>query len=124
MIGSILKMNWQKELLLKTLHHFYVSMQQLYLRKSEPTGFPIGITREIFIIQRTFVSIVIIAKRQLLAERSLFAALSVPLAPNALSYLLYNSGCLSYIINVLFPFKYLIKSEILNFSGIAMLKCI
>ena len=63
MIGSILKMNWQKGLHLKTLQHFYVKIQQLYLRKSVLIGFQIGITRVLFITQRTFVFIVTIAKR-------------------------------------------------------------
>ena len=60
---SILKMNWQKGLPLKTLQHFYVKIQQLYLKKFVLTGFQIGITRVLFITQRTFVFIVTIAKR-------------------------------------------------------------
>ena len=48
---------------LKTLQHFYVKIQQLYLKKFVLTGFQIGITRVLFITQRTFVFIVTIAKR-------------------------------------------------------------
>ena len=53
----------QKGLPLKTLQHFYVKIQQLYLKKFVLTGFQIGITRVLFITQRTFVFIVTIAKR-------------------------------------------------------------
>ena len=44
-------MNWQKELPLKTLQHFYVKIQQLYLKKSVLIGFHIGITKN-FCIHR------------------------------------------------------------------------
>lgn len=63
MIGSILKMNWQKELPLKTLQHFYVKIQQLYLKKSVLIGFQICITKVPFIMQRTFVFIVTIVQK-------------------------------------------------------------
>ena len=78
MIGSILKMNWQKGLPLKTLQHFYVKIQQLYLKKFVLTGFQIGITRVLFITQRTFVFIVTIAKRPTPVEKSFSVALNVP----------------------------------------------
>ena len=64
-------MNWQKGLPLKTLQHFYVKIQQLYLKKSVLTGFQIGITR-------TFVFIVTIAKRPTPVEKSFSVALNVP----------------------------------------------
>ena len=78
MIGSILKMNWQKELPLKTLQHFYVKIQQLYLKKSVLIGFQIGITKVLFITQRTFVFIVTIVKRPMPAEKSFSVALNAP----------------------------------------------
>lgn len=63
-----IEMNWQKGLPLKTLQHFYVKIQQLYLRKSVLIGFQIGITKVLFITQRTFVFIVTIAKRPMPVE--------------------------------------------------------
>ena len=63
---------------LKTLQHFYVKIQQLYLKKSVLTGFQIGITRVLFITQRTFVFIVTIAKRPTPVEKSFSVALNVP----------------------------------------------
>ena len=78
MIGSILKMNWQKGLPLKTLQHFYVKIQQLYLKKSVLIGFQIGITKVLFITQRTFAFIVTIVKRPMPVEKSFSVALNVP----------------------------------------------
>ena len=78
MIGSILKMNWQKGLHLKTLQHFYVKIQQLYLKKSVLIGFQIGITKVLFITQRTFAFIVTIVKRPMPVEKSFSVALNVP----------------------------------------------
>ena len=77
MIVSILKMNWQKGLPLKTLQHFYVKIQQLYLKKSVLIGFQIGITKVLFITQRTFAFIVTIVKRPMPVEKSFSVALSV-----------------------------------------------
>ena len=71
-------MNWQKGLHLKTLQHFDVKIQQLYLRKSVLIGFQIGITRVLFITQRTFVFIVTIAKRPMPVEKSFSVALNAP----------------------------------------------
>ena len=71
-------MNWQKGLPLNTLQHFYVKIQQLYLRKSVLIGFQIGITRVLFITQRTFVFIVTIAKRPMPVEKSFSVALNAP----------------------------------------------
>ena len=78
MIGSILKMNWQKGLHLKTLQHFYVKIQQLYLKKSVLIGFQIGITKVLFITQRTFAFIVTIVKRPMPVEKSFSVALNEP----------------------------------------------
>ena len=78
MIGSILKMNWQKGLPLKTLQHFYVKIQQLYLKKSVLIGFQIGITKVLFKTQRTFAFIVTIVKRPMPVEKSFSVALNVP----------------------------------------------
>ena len=78
MIVSILKMNWQKRLPLKTLQHFYVKIQQLYLRKSVLIGFQIGITKVLFITQRTFVFIVTIVKRPMPVEKSFSVTLNAP----------------------------------------------
>ena len=78
MIGSILKINWQKELPLKTLQHFYVKIQQPYLKKSVLIGFQIGITKVLFIMQRTFVFIVTIVKRPMPVEKSFSVALNAP----------------------------------------------
>ena len=78
MIVSILKMNWQKGLPLKTLQHFYVKIQQLYLKKSVLIGFQIGITKVLFITQRTFAFIVTIVKRPMPVEKSFSVALNVP----------------------------------------------
>lgn len=78
MIVSILKMNWQKGLPLKTLQHFYVKIQQLYLKKSVLIGFQIGITKVLFITQRTFAFIVTIAKRPMPVEKSFSVALNAP----------------------------------------------
>ena len=77
MIVSILKMNWQKGLPLKTLQHFYVKIQQLYLKKSVLIGFQIGITKVLFITQRTFAFIVTIVKRPMPVEKSFSVALNV-----------------------------------------------
>ena len=71
-------MNWQKELPLKTLQHFYVKLQQLYLKESALIGFQIGITKVLFITQRTFVFIVIIVKRPMPVEKSFSVALNAP----------------------------------------------
>lgn len=71
-------MNWQKELPLKTLQHFYVKLQKLYLKKSVLIGFHIGITKILFITQRTFVFIVTIVKRPMPVEKSFSVALNVP----------------------------------------------
>ena len=78
MIVSILKMNWQKGLPLKTLQHFYVKIQQLYLKKSVLIGFQIGITKVLFITQRTFAFIVTIVKRPMPVEKSFSVTLNVP----------------------------------------------
>lgn len=75
MIGSILK---QKELPLKTLQHFYVKIKQLYLKKSALIGFQIGITKVLFITQRTFVFIVTIVKRPMPVEKSFSVTLNAP----------------------------------------------
>lgn len=71
-------MNWQKGLHLKTLQHFYVKIQQLYLKKSVLIGFQISITKVLFITQRTFAFIVTIAKRPMPVEKSFSVALNVP----------------------------------------------
>ena len=71
-------MNWQKGLHLKTLQHFYVKIQQLYLKKSVLIGFQIGITKVLFITQRTFAFIVTIVKRPMPVEKSFSVALNVP----------------------------------------------
>ena len=71
-------MNWQKGLHLNTLQHFYVKIQQLYLKKSVLIGFQIGITKVLFITQRTFVFIVTIAKRPMPVEKSFSLALNAP----------------------------------------------
>ena len=71
-------MNWQKGLPLKTLQHFYVKIQQLYLKKSVLIGFQIGITKVLFITQRTFAFIVTIVKRPMPVEKSFSVALNVP----------------------------------------------
>lgn len=71
-------MNWQKGLHLKTLQHFYVKIQQLYLKKSVLIDFQIGITNVLFITQRTFVFIVTIAKRPMPVEKSFSVALNAP----------------------------------------------
>ena len=42
---------------------------------------------------------------------------------NDLFHLLCISGCLSYIMRVLFPLRYPINSDTLSFGGIATLKC-
>lgn len=72
------KINWQKGLPLKTLQHFYVKIQQLYLKKSVLIGFQIGITKVLFITQRTFAFIVTIVKRPMPVEKSFSVALNVP----------------------------------------------
>ena len=72
-----MKMNWQKGLPLKTLQHFYVKIQQLYLKKSVLIGFQIGITKVLFITQRTFAFIVTIVKRPMPVEKSFSVALNV-----------------------------------------------
>ena len=71
-------MNWQKGLPLKTLQHFYVKIQQLYLKKSVLIGFQIGITKVLFITQRTFAFIVTIVKRPMPVEKSFSVTLNVP----------------------------------------------
>ena len=71
-------MNWQKGLPLKTLQHFYVKIQQLYLKKSVLIGFQIGITKVLFITQRTFAFIVTIVKRPMPVEKFFSVALNVP----------------------------------------------
>ena len=71
-------MNWQKRLPLKTLQHFYVKIKQLYLKKSALIGFQIGITKVLFITQRTFVFIVTIVKRPMPVEKSFSVALNAP----------------------------------------------
>ena len=71
-------MNWQKGLHLKTLQHFYVKIQQLYLKKSVLIGFQIGITKVLFITQRTFAFIVTIVKRPMPVEKSFSVALNAP----------------------------------------------
>lgn len=71
-------MNWQNELPLKILQHFYVKIQQLYLKKSALIGFQIGITKVLFITQRTFVFIVTIVKRPMPVEKSFSVTLNVP----------------------------------------------
>ena len=63
---------------LKTLQHFYVKIQQLYLKKSVLIGFQIGITKVLFITQRTFAFIVTIVKRPMPVEKSFSVALNVP----------------------------------------------
>ena len=70
--------HWQKGLPLKTLQHFYVKIQQLYLKKSVLIGFQIGITKVLFITQRTFVFIVTIVKRPMPVEKFFSVALNVP----------------------------------------------
>ena len=70
--------HWQKGLPLKTLQHFYVKIQQLYLKKSVLIGFQIGITKVLFITQRTFAFIVTIVKRPMPVEKSFSVALNVP----------------------------------------------
>ena len=71
-------MNWQKGLPLKTLQHFYVKIKQLYLKKSALIGFQIGITKVLFITQRTFVFIVTIVKRPMPVEKSFSVTLNAP----------------------------------------------
>ena len=70
--------HWQKGLPLKTLQHFYVKIQQLYLKKSVLIGFQIGITKVLFITQRTFAFIVTIVKRPMPVEKFFSVALNVP----------------------------------------------
>lgn len=53
--------HWQKGLPLKTLQHFYVKIQQLYLKKSVLIGFQIGITKVLFVKKRTFVYDIILS---------------------------------------------------------------
>ena len=71
-------MNWQKGLHLKALQHFYIKIQQPYLKKSVLIGFQIGITKVLFITQRTFVFIVTIVKRPTPVEKFFSVALNAP----------------------------------------------
>lgn len=62
----------------KDIAAFYVKIQQLYLKKSVLIGFQIGITKVLFITQRTFAFIVTIVKRPMPVEKSFSVALNVP----------------------------------------------
>ena len=59
---------------------FYAKIQQPYPKKYVLTESQIGITKALFIIRRTFASIVIIARRLMLVEKFFSVALSVLLA--------------------------------------------